>query len=103
MNDHLWKVAAWVAGPCAVASLVFGWWRFGLESDERGLVKKTKALVLCAWILLPPIWFCYEFWRRDKPIPDFDYFKHAQDLASKIWLALVSVLLILYFRKDLGK
>ena len=35
--------------------------------------------------------------------PKFDPYKHGVDVASKIWLALVTVHVILYFGKDLGK
>ena len=65
--------------------------------------------MLGAWTLLPPIWFWYEYFfifSKAYPSADkdkLDTFKYEQDLSSKIWLALVSVLLILYFWKDLGR
>jgi hypothetical protein len=35
------------------------------------------------------------------PPPDFDVFKHGQDVSAKIWIAVSSVLLVLYFGKDI--
>ena len=53
-----------------------------------------------------PAWFWFEYFfvfrRVSDPAPDdFEKLKYGQDLASKIWLAVVSALLMLYFGKDL--
>lgn len=93
------------AAVLLVSSLVFAYWGFGEGFDKDKPVKVAQAIVLCCWILLPPMWFALERWMRSKDLASndktFDRFKYNQDLASKIWLALVSVLLILYFGKDL--
>jgi hypothetical protein len=90
------------------ASLVFAGWDQG-KKIELGGVKMYQVIVLAAWMLLPPIWFWYEYsflFRNAFPKADsdeMDRFKYGQDASSKIWLATVSVLLILYFGKDLGR
>ena len=38
-----------------------------------------------------------------QPPPDIDLFKYGQDVSSKIWLAVSTVLLALYFGKDFWK
>jgi hypothetical protein len=71
----------------------------------------AEALVLISWIVIPPIWFWFECvviygkragfgFGKDAP-KDWDRFKYLQDLASKVWLAVVTALLMLYFGKDL--
>jgi hypothetical protein len=100
--------AGWFAGIALFLSLCFapaGWGK----KIECGGVKVFQAIVLGAWILGPPLWFWYEyiFLFRDA-YPDakkenLEEFKYQQDVSSKIWLAAVSVLLILYFWKDIGR
>lgn len=62
----------------------------------------AKKLVLAIWTVVPPIWFLVE-WQvllksgagKDKEW--FERFKHSQELASKVWLAVAAVLAALYF------
>ena len=81
-------------------------WNIKMES---GGVKILQAVILAVWTLVPPMWFWWEyFFLFPKAFPNADSderdrFKYGQDLSAKIWLAVVSVLLILYFWKDLGK
>jgi len=81
----------------------------GTKKIECGGVKVYQAIVLGAWTLLPPIWFWYEYFFLFRDAfpkansDELDQFKYGQDFSSKIWLAAVSVLLILYFSKDLGR
>ena len=58
------------------------------------------------WLLLPPVYFWYEYFyvygrtRNAAARADLESFKYGQDVASKIWIAVVSALLALYFGKD---
>jgi len=67
---------------------------------------KHKMAMLIFWIAIPPVWFWLDYFGlyRYDPLPgkpDLDNFKYGQDIASKIWIALVTALTILYFGKDL--
>jgi hypothetical protein len=74
-------------------------------------VGKMKAEILLFWVLVPPCWFWFEYfflYRYDKETlpngdkkPDWDNFKYGQEVSSKVWLALVTALTILYFGKDI--
>ena len=61
---------------------------------------------LLFWIAIPPAWFWLDYfglYRYDPVVgkTDLDSFKYGQDVAARIWLALVTALTILYFGKDL--
>lgn len=82
----------------------------------RANVKTWKAVLLVPWIVLPPIWFCMEYFYVYTPTPvasqnvgsdeykdqvqkrndHFEEFLHGQDNAGKVWLAMVTVLAGLY-------
>jgi hypothetical protein len=66
---------------------------------------KAYSPVLGLWIMVPPIWFWYEYFFLYKDTitakVELDAFKHGQDQSAKIWLALVTILAGLYFGKDL--
>ena len=105
----LWQWSVGIFATVAlVASLAFAVCGWGLKIQDGG-VKIYQAFVLGAWSLLPPIWFWFEYiflFRNAFPEAEqskLDRFKYQQDLSSKIWLAAVSVLLILYFWKDIGR
>ena len=101
----------WRAGKLATAALLgsltlafFGWG----QKVESGGIKIAQVIVLVLWTLVPPIWFWaeYIFLFRDA-FPEvteqkLNELKTQQDLSSKIWIATASVLLILYFWKDIG-
>jgi hypothetical protein len=97
-------LASTVAG---LYSLWLAHQEFGKGFDVHNPVKVKQACVLPIWILAPPIWFWIEYFfvygkedaTKDKPA--LEAFKYGQDQASKIWLALVTVLFGLYFGKDL--
>ncbi|HEX7158675.1 MAG TPA: hypothetical protein VF214_06660 [Edaphobacter sp.] len=111
MKHPEWKSARWVMGFVAsgfmVVSILFGiWFGFGKGFDPRDWAKVAQAVVLGIWVIAPPIWFWYEYFflypdTNITPKPSLDEFKHGQEQASKIWLALVTLLLGLYFGKDL--
>ena len=68
---------------------------------------KIKLAFLVFWIAIPPTWFWLDYFGLYKydPVaggkPDLESFKYGQDVASRIWIALVTALTILYFGKDL--
>jgi len=74
-------------------------------------IRIVEACIVVAWIILPPVWFWIDYFfiylRNHKmgaqPPPDIDLFKYGQDVSSKIWLAVSTVLLALYFGKDFWK
>lgn len=104
-------------------------------SDETGMWK-TKVIVwkfvfLILWVIIPPVWFCAEYFAVYTPPPfptpscveakespglssdhysqqmefrkeKIEEFTEGQEVTSKAWLAIVSVLLGLYFGKNLG-
>ena|SRR5437660_1200 len=76
-----------------------------MDSRKLNSLGKWKAAVLVFWILAPPVWFWLEYfgvYRYGANAKlNFEYYKHQQDISSKVWLALVTVLTILYFGKDL--
>ena len=99
------RIVEVLSAPLLVGSLVLAYWGFGEPFDKCVPVKVWQAIVLSCWVLVPPLWFSFERWVRAEELKDdheFDRFKYTQDLASKVWLALVSVLLLLYFGKDLS-
>jgi hypothetical protein len=77
---------------------------FGTRFNVHCPLKVAQAIVLSIWIVCPPIWFWYEYFHLYRPAPepkpDIENFKYGQDQAAKIWLALVTLLLALYFGKD---
>jgi len=102
----------WIVGSLAsvmlAASILFAKWGWNQRIEDGG-VKVYQAMVLAGWTLLPPIWFWYEYFFLFAPAyldiesKEFDRLKYGQDLSSKIWLAAVSLLLILYFSKDIHR
>src|SRR5580698_7355589 len=97
--DFRWGVGL-VASVFAILSLGFARWDFAKHfDDKRHWVATAQAIVLAAWVVLPPIWFWFEnfFVYKDHGYPneDWERFKYGQDQSSKIWLALVTALLAL--------
>lgn len=111
-NDKPWiraqRIMGTLAAIGAIVSLCFGLFGFGIGFDKDNPVKVWQAVILAFWVLTPPLWFWLEYFFFFKDTPcgdrgDFDMFKHGQDQAAKIWLALITVLLGLYFGKDLTR
>lgn len=91
---------ALVALVAAAACLIFGLCAFDQKFDT------VKKVILAVWTLGVPCWFAYEFWwvyrcYGNHSKEEFEIFKHGQELANRIWLALVAVLSILYFGREL--
>jgi len=78
------------------------------QEDVKSLTRtgKWKVAILLFWMVLPPIWFWFEYvglyrYDNEDQREKLDEFKYTQDVASKIWIALVTALTILYFGKDI--
>lgn len=86
-------IAAIVAG---IACVVYGFFPHTRPGQEPN---PLKQFILAAWIVLPPGWFCIEYFLIYKKhgLPrSFEAYKHGQDLAAKFWLAVSTVLSALY-------
>jgi hypothetical protein len=101
-------VMTWISAPLALFSLLFARWGFGqslkAQKGRIGPIKIAQVVILTAWVVLPPVWFWIEYFRvypNQCPKPTLEEFKYGQDVASKIWVGLVTVLFGLYFGKDL--
>ena len=114
LTKRQWQIIDWVAGSIATLFLLVSVYLavrgFNRVLPEPGTqwpaVKKCQAIFLVIWVCFPPAWLWFEYFfvfrRVSDPAPDdFEKLKYGQDLASKIWLAVVSALLMLYFGKDL--
>jgi hypothetical protein len=102
----------WIAAAALVYSLWVGYAGWGCEihlGQAWPAIKIRQAAIVIAWTLVPPIYFWFEFYFWYKPQfkdtakkpDDFDMFKYGQEVSAKIWLAVVSALLALYFLKDI--
>jgi hypothetical protein len=105
------KIARAVAAGALAYSLCVAYQGWGIPISKEGPwreIKIQEAIILICWTVLPPIWFWFEYFFIYKPQSnappknDFDSFKYGQDLSSKIWISVVSALLVLYFGKDLS-
>jgi hypothetical protein len=86
-------IAALVA---AIVCIVYGFFPHTPAGQEPS---PLKQFILAAWIVLPPGWFCIEYFLIYKKhgLPgSFEAYKHGQDVAAKFWLAVSTVLSALY-------
>jgi hypothetical protein len=114
------RKSRWIIGCVSTLALFYslfvayrGWGIFIPDKGPWPCIKIEQLVLLVIWSLVPPVWFWFEFyfqylrhWEQNTlPPRDFDVFKHGQDVSAKIWIAVSSVLLVLYFGKDirLGK
>jgi hypothetical protein len=83
---------------------------FGGKAEGFPPIKIAQVILLSIWTIVPPAWFLFEYTyifpltREEEPASakiQLEHRKYVQDLAAKLWLALVSALLVLYFWKDL--
>jgi len=102
-----------VAGALATLGLIgslivagYGWDTPVPKEGPWPRIKILEAIIVVGWLLLPPVYFWYEYFyvygrtRNAAARADLESFKYGQDVASKIWIAVVSALLALYFGKD---
>ncbi|AKU23012.1 hypothetical protein MJ904_08100 [Massilia sp. MB5] len=71
----------------------------GVYLDKESY-KLVSSLTVSAWVLLPPLWFFYEFFyyfpKHGNPAAGFDRLKAVQDVTSKVWAAVGLVLGAIY-------
>ena len=116
INSTQWgrwqMIIFWVALTAAAGSIVLAFIPKHIAEpfDAKCPIKVGQALVLSMWVLGPPLWFWFEYFFLYRKMADneirkmkFDEYKHGVDVASKLWLALVTVLLGLYFGKDFSR
>jgi amino acid transporter len=82
------------------------------KTDQWPLHVKWQLVILLGWMVIPPLFFWIEYfgiYRRTRgynlnapPPKDWEMFKYAQDISAKIWIAVTTALLILYFGKDIS-
>jgi hypothetical protein len=87
-------------------------WRDG--AADTPIERLAKTIFVGFWVIVPPVWFAIEYFhffahtdfskiKESDVKAKFDYLKHGQDLASKGWLALVTLLTALYFGRNFTK
>jgi hypothetical protein len=91
-----------IAAVFMAASVMLGIWKFGQAFSTTIRAKEVQAFVLGLWVILPPSWFRCEFFLLYRKVPEadrpkLDDFKYGQEQSAKIWLALITVLTVLYF------
>lgn len=94
--NHVW---AFTLG-LTVAFILFSLTVVGRATDGSSL-RRTQQIVLILWLVAPPLWFYLEWsllTRRGEVFKagEFERFKFAQELASKVWLAIAGALAALY-------
>ncbi len=96
------KISKWMerlgiaALVVAIVCVVYGFFPHTPAGREP---TPLKQFILTAWIVLPPGWFCIEYFLIYKKhgLPgSFEAYKHGQDVAAKFWLAVSTVLSALY-------
>jgi hypothetical protein len=103
---NVWLWMKWIVGIVAtilmLKSLYIAKYEFGVGFSKEDPVKMLQAKILCFWILVPPIWFWFEYYfLYTEGKNGMEELKHGQDQSAKVWLALITVLFGLYFGKDL--
>ena len=97
------NISKWI-GRLGVATLFLGilcvvYGLYSLSAAGAGEPNLLKQLILAAWVVLPPGWFCIEYFLiyKKHALPrSFESFKHGQEVAAKFWLAVGTVLSALY-------
>lgn len=109
------KLAGTVAAICLAISLYVAWRGWGQPFDPHKMpwphIRILQACIVVTWIIIPPMWFWLDYFfiylrnhkMGDEPPPDIDLFKYGHDISSKIWIAVSTALLALYFGSTFGK
>ena len=67
---------------------------------EGKVHKIVSSFTVGAWVLLPPLWFFYEFFyyfpKHGNPAAGFERLKSVQEISSKVWAAVAVVLAGIY-------
>lgn len=77
-------------GICAIASFM-----------AMDLCKDTKAGILVAWLVSPPIYLFFELhWVRRLYPTELENCKLSQESASRIWAGVAAALAVVFFKLD---
>lgn len=92
------KYMTWAAAAFFFVCFWYGWTRFNYTGDHY---VKTKFALWSIWTVGTPVYCLYEFccMYRGESQCKFEVYKHAQELATKIWLAVATVLGVLFSGK----
>jgi hypothetical protein len=99
-----WTVtaASWISAVLLILTVLFMLGSFDECSCSSS--KETARIWLLVWAVFPPAWFWAEYhliWLTEKDVAkkrSFEEFKLSQETGRNIWLALVGLLLALYFK-----
>jgi hypothetical protein len=100
-------IEAWIVGLLAIGSILYGFLTLSKETRRGDATTTIKAAIWAFWAVLPPVVFLAKFYYGPDLHPDdyssqgLEIVKYQYELASRIWVALVSVLAALFFGKDL--
>ena len=89
-----------VAAIGGVVSLSLG---LAHSSGAVRLGELSRQLIVGAWTFLPPLWFWLEWiWVDQKRLQSRgEFLKYRQELNRNMWLALITVLVVLFELTDL--
>jgi hypothetical protein len=83
-----------------------------LKQEPKKPMSKWVGITLGFWVLGPPLWFAAEYFLVNgvlrfyfypqSPLPCPESFQYSQELASKMWVAAVAVLVAVYQKKVPG-
>ena len=103
---------ALVGGASFCSSIVFLLFLAEETAARKASMSRWVGITLGFWVLGPPLWFAAEYFLVNgvlrfyfypqAPLPCPESFQYSQELASKIWVAAVAVLVAVYQRKVPG-
>jgi len=85
----------------AVIYLAYTLWLLARKTTT----KKIKITLLVSWIIIPPLWFYAEYFLIFIPhglTGTFEFFKYGQDVASKLWAAVVATISLSLYKTSLS-
>ena len=68
---------------------------------EGSIKAGIERCIVGFWTVVPPLWLWYEYcfiYSKDPNPPPLERFKYGQELTRNLWLAIITVLLLLYFK-----
>jgi hypothetical protein len=75
----------------SVCVYAWEWWR---RIDASRGIKAFHVIVLCLWIIVPPVWFACERYLVG-PEQDLEQLSKSQELFSRIWVGVSGMLSVL--------
>ncbi len=75
-----------------IISMLFTFYAaYEYKQDKKGLL----YFMWVFWVIVPPSWFSFEYFYIFKEYgnaTDLELFKYGQDIASKVWLSVVTII-----------